>query len=269
MSGVTSRLALGLAAGVAACATPAQVRQVENQVVLLRAESARQDSVRARQLTDVLRLQRSIMDSLDVAQRTLKSVRGDVVNDLYNVQQQLVQLQELTGQSQRRLSELRAQLEARSEQLQQQIAASGAAAAAAPLDTTGAAGAGPAPAVPSAAQIYESSLQQLRRGSGGTARAGFRQLVELHPQDERVPDALYFIGQSFADQPDSSVVYYRQVADRHPASPRAAAALYNLGLVLARKKDAAGARAAFERVVAKYPRSDEAALARDQLKSLR
>ena len=39
-------------------------------------------------------------------------VKGDLATDLYNIQQQLVQLQELTGQSQQRLSELRTQLEA-------------------------------------------------------------------------------------------------------------------------------------------------------------
>ena len=37
--------------------------------------------------------------------------------ELYNVEQQLVAVQELTGQSQQRLTELRTQLEQRSEQI--------------------------------------------------------------------------------------------------------------------------------------------------------
>jgi len=260
-----SRALVLLVCASVACATPAQVRQVENQVVLLRAENARADSIRARQFGDVVRLQQRLVDSLNTVTRLMSTVRGDLLNEFYGVQQQLVQLQELTGQSQRRLSELRAQLEARSEQLQQQIANTQA-----PLqggtatgDTTTAA------PVPSAAQMYEASLQALRRGSATTARAGFRELVKAHPSDERVPDALYFIGQSFADEPDSATAYYRTVADAHPKSSRAPGALYNLGLVLVRKKDVAGAKVAFDRVVKEFPRSDEAALARDQLKTLR
>lgn len=267
MSVVRRTLVLLTLAGAVACATPAQVQQVENQVALLRADNLRADSVRARQLTEIIRLQQRLADSLESTRRTIGAVRGDLVNDLYNVQQQLVQLQELTGQSQRRLSELRAQLEARSEQLQQQIANAQAPTPAVPAEGAPAAGAAVPP--PSAAQMYEASLQLLRRGSASTARAGFRDLLTAHPQDERVPDALYFIGQSFAEEPDSAASYYRQVAEAHPKSSRAPAALYNLGLVLARKKDAAGAKAAFERVVSQYPRSDEAALARDQLKSPR
>ena len=86
---------------------------------------------------------------------------------------------------------------------------------------------------------------------------------------ERAPDALYFIGQSFAaENPDSAAAYYRQVVDKHPTSPRAASALYNLGLLAERRKDTAGARDAYQRVAEKYPQSDEAALARDRLKAL-
>lgn len=248
-----------------ACATPSQVRQVENQVVLLRAENARTDSLRARQFGELVRLQQRLLDSLALTNRSVTAVRGDLVNDLYNIQQQLVQLQELTGQSQRRLSELRAQLEARSEQLQQQIAAGQQA----PLQGGAAPGDSAAPAVPSAPQMYEASLQLLRRGSTETARTGFRELVKAYPADERVPDALYFIGQSFTEEPDSAAAYFRLVSERHPQSPRAPGAMYNLGLVQLRKKDSAGAKASFDRVVKQYPRSDEAALARDQLKSIR
>src|SRR5213078_3685025 len=126
----------GLAAG---CALKGDVRKVELQVEALRAERARADAERA-----------AHVDSL----RSLVAA----------VQQQLVQVQELTGQSQQRLSELRARIE---ERAQQPVP---------PLDTTGRA-AGGAPAGPSANpggpgpdQMYDLSLQQFRRGSLATAR---------------------------------------------------------------------------------------------------
>jgi len=252
--------AAGLA-GLAACATSGDVRRVENEVALLRAESARQDSARTVRLGEIIRLQQHIMDSLGLA---VRSLRGDTQQDLYNIEQQLVQLQELTGQSQQRLTELRTQLEARGAQISAVTASQPPPAA--PGDTTRPAA--PAPAA-SADEVYEASVAQLRRGSTATARTGLRQLLQTYPTSERVPDAVYFLGQSFAaENPDSAAVYYTQVVERYPQSPRASAALYNLGLLAERRKDGAGARAAYQRVVQQYPRSGEAALARDRLKAL-
>ncbi len=253
------------------CASKGDLRRVEEQLVLQRQETLRADSARAADLAELLGLQRRIMDSLDATGRSvaglsrqLQTLRGDVANDLISIQQQLVQVQALTGQSQQRLTELQTQLEARSEQA--------AVTAQAPPDSAAAAGtpevAPPAPGAPSAEQIYSASLQQLRRGSPGTARMGFRELLRQYPRHERVPDATYFLGETFAaESPDSAAAYYQKVVADFPQSPRAASSLYKLGLLAERKKDLEAARGFFTRVVRDYPRSDEAALARDRLKT--
>lgn len=242
-------------AGLAACVTKGDVQGVQDDLALFKAETARRDSARAAQLNEVIRVQQRIMDSLTTSRRAVGQLRGDLASDLYNIQQQLVQLQELTGQSQQRLSELRTQLEARGEQI----------AATAPGDTTrpGAASAA------SADQMYEASLAQLRRGSTSTARLGLREMLRVYPNSPRAGDAVYFIGQSFAaENPDSAAVYYDQVVQKYPTSSRAGSALYNLGLLAERRKETKKARDAYQRVVQKYPQSDEAALARDRLKAL-
>jgi tol-pal system protein YbgF len=262
---------LGLVA-LGACASKGDLRRVEEQLVLQRTDAARADSARAQQLGEVIQVQRRIMDSLTVANRNLTALgtqvagfKGDVANDLVSIQQQLVQVQALTGQSQARLTELQTQVEARSEQLN---------APQPPADSAAAAGGGgqapsPAPGGPSAEQIYGASLQQLRRGSPSTARMGFRQLLQTYPTSSRVPDATYFMAETFAaESPDSAQVYYSKVVESFPQSPRAASSLYKLGLVAERKKDLDGARNYFNRVLKDYPRSDEAALARDRLKTL-
>jgi tol-pal system protein YbgF len=251
-------LALAAGAGLAGCVTKGDVQRVEGEVALLKAEMARRDSARAAELAQVITLQRQIMDSLTAGRRAVAQLKGDLTTDLYNIQQQLVQLQELTGQSQQRLTELRTRLEARGAQMETTPATPGDTA---PPDQSGAGA--------SADQMYEASLAQLRRGSLSTARLGLREMIRLYPTSERVPDALYFIGQSFASEnPDSAAAYYGQVVDRHPATARAASALYNLGLLAERRKDTAKAREAYQRVADKYPQSDEAALARDRLKAL-
>jgi tol-pal system protein YbgF len=254
------------------CASKGDLRRVEEQVMLGRADNQRSDSARAAQLADLIRVQRHIADSLDAVGRQvgqlsaqLASVKGDVSNDLISIQEQLVQIQALTGQSQVRLTELQTQLDARSEQLN-------AAPAPAGTDTTAA---GPPPGGPgvltgpSAEQMYAASLQQLRRGSPGTARLGFRELLRQYPTHPRAPDATYFIGETFAaEAPDSAAVYYAKVVDSFPRSPRASSSLYKLGLLAERRKDVERARAYYQRVLQNYPRSDEAALARDRLKTL-
>jgi tol-pal system protein YbgF len=254
-AGLRVWLATCLAAGLLGCVTKGDVQRVQDDVALFKAETARRDSVRAAQLNELIRVQQRLMDSLTSSRRAVGQLRGDLASDLYNIQQQLVQLQELTGQSQQRLSELRTQLEARGEQL----------ATAAPGDTA-------RPGTSSAAsadQMYEASLAQLRRGSTSTARLGLREMLRVYPNSERAGDALYFIGQSFAaENPDSAAAYYEQVMQKYPTSSRASSALYNLGLLAERRKDTKKARDAYQRVVQRYPQSDEAALARDRLKAL-
>ncbi len=254
---------LVVAAGLAGCVSKSDVQMVQGEVSLLRAETLRRDSTRAAQLAEVIQVQRQIMDSLTATRRAMGQLKGDIASDLYNIQQQLVQLQELTGQSQQRLSELHTQLEARGAQIETTTPTTGPAPA--PGDTAQPT----APSSTSADAMYEASLAQLRRGSTGTARLGLRELLRTYPTSTRAPDALYFIGQSFAaENPDSAAQYYSQVVDKYATSARAASALYNLGLLAERRKDPAKAKDAYQRVVQKYPQSDEAALARDRLKAL-
>lgn len=231
------------------CALRSDVRRLEEQLTTMQEDQARSDSAQAAQLAQVLLLQRQAADSLTALQGNLAAFRGDALGQLYEVQRQLLQVQELTGQSTRRLNELRGDLDARS----QQLGAPGAA----------------APGTPSAAQMYEASLQQLRGGSPSTARAGFRQFLQQYPNAQEAPDAVYFIGESFSTEaPDSAAAYYAKVADTYPQSARAASALYRLGAMAESAKDTAAARAYYQRLVAKYPSSNEAALARDRLKAL-
>lgn len=263
--------ALAAALTLGGCAMKSDVTRVQNDVLVLREENARQDSARARQLGEIIRMQQQLFDSLATTRETIRTLRGDVANDLYGVQQQLVQLQELTGQSQRRLTELRTQLEARAEQLATSTSLSGAPGtpsnAAPPRADSGSTA--PAGGNASADQMYEASLGQLRRGSASTARLGFRELLRSYPQSNKVPDALYFIGESFrTENADSAAAYYDMVARSYPQSTRAPAALYNLGLLNERASKNAAARDAYQRVVQSYPKSDEAALARDRLKAL-
>jgi tol-pal system protein YbgF len=260
---------LVLGASLGGCATRGDVQRLEDAVLLSRAEAARTDSARGAQVRELLALTQQTGDTVASIRAQIAQIKGDLSGELYAIAQQLVQVQELTGQSQQRLTELRTQLEARGEQ----IAEPSTGTVTAPPGNMGTPAApavsGDSSAGPGADQIYQASLQQLRRGSVNTARTGFRELLRRYPQSAHAADGLYFIGESFAaEAPDSAQRYYLQVVDKYAASPRAATALYKLGLQAEQRREAAAARGYYTRVVQSYPNSDEAALARDRLRSL-
>ncbi|MBI4542107.1 MAG: tetratricopeptide repeat protein [Gemmatimonadetes bacterium] len=128
----------------------------------------------------------------------------------------------------------------------------------------------PGAAEPSPDQVMDLSLQQLRRGSPGTARVGFTEFLRRFGGHPRAADAEFFIGEAWAaeQRPDSAAAAYRRVVQRYAASPRAASALYKLGLQAAAAGRRDEARGHFSRLLSAYPVSEEAALARDQLRAL-
>jgi tol-pal system protein YbgF len=252
-------LGLGLIAG---CALKGDVRRVELQVEALRVERARADSQHAAQVDTVRALLAAVQDKVGAQQAYLVQLRGDMKTDLLAVQQQLVSVQELTGQSQQRLTELRGRLE---EQARQPV----------PVLDTAKAGpgvpVGPSgnPAGPGPDQMYDLAYQQYRASRYSTARLGFREFLRVFPTNERAPDALYFLGESFAgENADSAAAVYQQVVKTYPNSSRAPSALYKLGLLAEQRGDKAAARQYFSRVIGSYPRSQEANLARDKLQRL-
>jgi TolA-binding protein len=187
-------------------------------------------------------------------------------SDVTEIQRQLLQVQELTGLSQRRLSELKTQIDQRAEQSE---------AAGVTRPVTAAAGDSTAPppaAAPtaSAEQMYQGARSQLTRGALGTARRGFQEFLRVYPNHPQVPDALNSVGESFAvEQPDSAVAYYSMVVISHKNSSAAPTALYKLGRLEETRNNSAGARAYYERLVRDYPRSDLIEVVRDRLKNLR
>src|SRR2546427_8135170 len=141
-------LALGLAAG---CALKGDVRKVEFQVQALQSDLAKSDAARAAERDTILAAVRLLQQALATQQAYLVQMRGDLRTELLSVQQQLVAVQELTGQSQQRLTELRSRIESRAQQPDPGMPAGG--------NPVGASG---NPAGPGPDQMYDVSLQQYR-----------------------------------------------------------------------------------------------------------
>ena len=245
---------------VAGCiASKQDVFQLQTQLTSMQTAAVRADSARQAQISQVLLQITESNDSVRALSARLAKLQSNVATDHYEMGRQILQIQELSGQSQRRLQELRASLE---EQRQS------AAAAPAPVgrdSASAAAAAGPGPA-----QLFQSSLEQLRRGSATVARNGFEELLRTYPASEDAPEAMIYIAETYAAERNQVAAdsVYGLVVQRYPASPKAATALYKHALSLRSAGRTASARAALERIVRDYPRSDEAALAREQLRTL-
>lgn len=263
--GFPARAALCALAVLPACASKGQVRLLAGELRSMRIETARRDSVRAAALAAVILLQQRILDSVAAGREALRTLDVRLQGDLTDLQRQLLQVQELTGQSQQRLTQLKAQIDARAEQVE----AVGLGRPVAGADTAARSGL-PAPAVPSADQLYQSARQQQIRNALGTARMGYQELLKNYPAHPLVPDALFYIAESFGDAaPDSASAYYSQVVGRFRTSPRAPMALYRLGRLEEDRRNSAAARKHFEQLIREYPTSDDADLARERLKNLR
>jgi tol-pal system protein YbgF len=240
-------------------ASKRDVFELQSQLSTMQVASARADSARRVQVDALLGAVMQSNDSVRAIGARLAKLQSTVSTDHYEMGRQLLQIQELSGQSQRRLQELRASLEERNQ---------GGGAVPAPAGAPAAPSA--TPAGPGPAQLFQSSLDQLRRGSMTVARSGFEELLRTYPTSEDAPEAMIYIAATYAAERNQVAAdsVYGLVVQRYPSSPKAATALYKQALSMRDAGRTTAARAAFDRIIKDYPRSDEAALAREQLRTL-
>src|SRR5688572_19507871 len=104
-------------------ATTKDMRVLQSDLQVVRAEMAAGDSATRAALDAALArvtaLLAEVSDTVKSANATTMRLRGDVREDLQSIRQQLITIQELTGQSQLRIQQLRAEMETRSNELNQ------------------------------------------------------------------------------------------------------------------------------------------------------
>jgi tol-pal system protein YbgF len=280
MNALVRRVApVALVATGACFATQSDVRVLQTDVQTLRAERARQDSVMQARFDELMASLRTTSDTVRALSDRVTRLQGDVRGDLFQMNQQLLQIQELTGQSQRRLQELRSSLEARQQDVAPVMAPqtpvtpprdSAASAAPAGQNPSAAAPAGAPGGSPGPNQLFQSSLDQLRRGSPASARRGFEELLRLYPTSDVAGEAQFYIAEAFSAEGNTAAAdsAYATVVTKYGQSARAPTALYKRALLLQQRGNIALARTALNDLVRRYPRSDEAQLARDRLRTL-
>ena len=244
-------------------ATTSDMRVLQGDLQVVRAEMAAGDSTTRLMLDSALAkvsaLLAEVADTVKSANATTMRLRGDVREDLQSIRQQLIAIQELTGQSQRRIQELRSEMETRASELAAPTVPPGG----------GAPGAAPQGATPGPAQLYQLGQDQLRRNSAGAARSAFTSLLTQYPTSDLAPDALYGVAESWAAEGNGPAAdsVYALVVQRYPKSQRAPTALYKRATALRTVGQTTQARAIYQQIVDKYPQSEAALLAADFLRA--
>jgi tol-pal system protein YbgF len=258
----TARLAafiIPLVCGGCFFATKQDFEKLQQDIVVGRASSDAADSVQRTQLVEVSRSMRTLSDSINALSRRLAAMRTASESDMTAMKQDISQLQDLSGQSEQRLRDVRAQLE---EKRQQESASS--------PDTSAGSGAAPATG-PGPLQLLQSGRDQLLKGGNAAARSAFSELITRYPNSEYVPEAMFYSAQAYTAERnmDAADAQYLALMSRFPNSPRVPTAMYKRALHLQSLKKTAEAKKLFQDIIKRFPRSDEAALADERLQSIR
>lgn len=235
---------------LAGCATKRDLRDLQAE---LRAQRAQQEQTMAR-------MQAETRDSIAVQSEMLFQLRGQLMTQLLSIQEQLVTIQELTGQNQRNVAALREQLESERSRL------------AAPPELAGSPEMLAPPAVAAGApeELYNTGVTMLNRGSRATARRAFEQFLVQFPGHPLAPDARFHLADILVqeDRFEEAIVAFNEIPELHPASARVPEALYRVGLVYVQLQRYPQAREYFNRVVTGFAGTGPAILAQDALARL-
>ncbi|HEX6068839.1 MAG TPA: tetratricopeptide repeat protein [Longimicrobiaceae bacterium] len=227
-----------------ACATKRDLRDLRMEMEAMRAS---QETL----LREIARQNDLLLDSMTVQDVRL---RGDMANRLLQMERQLVQIQELTGQGQQRLVEMRQELRRQEEAMR----------SAGSTSPGGAMTGDPA-------ELYSAAEGALQRGSFASARAGFEGFVRSFPQHEMAARAQLGIGETYekTSEAERALEAYGRVPELYPDSPEAPMALLRSGRIEAARNNRAEARTLLNQLIAAYPDAPEATTAREELARLR
>jgi tol-pal system protein YbgF len=251
-------LIIPFACGSCFFATKSDFDRLQQDVVVSRASSNASDSVQRAYLVEVTRTVRTLNDSINALSRRVNSLKTATESDMAAMKEDISQLQDLSGQSEQRLRDMRAAVEEKTATPEPAAADSGASSA-------GAAG-GPGPA-----QLLQAGRDQLLKGGNVAARAAFSELITKYPRSDLVPDAMFFMAQAYAAERNNEAAdaQYAALISRFPNSARVPTAMYKRALQLQSSKKTAEAKRLFQDIIKRFPRSDEAALADERLQSMK
>jgi tol-pal system protein YbgF len=243
-------------------ATKQDIDKLQQDVAGTRVSSSAADSVQRTELIEMSRSLRALNDSISALSKRVAAMRTASESEMTAMKEDISQLQDLSGQREQTLRDMRAALEDKTRQPVDQ---------AAPADSTSAGAEAPDNSGPGPLQLLQAGRDQLLKGGNVAARSAFKDLITRYPRSEYVPEAMFYTAQAYAAErnPDAADDEYASLIAKYPKSPRVPTAMYKRALRLQATKKAAEAKKMYQDIIKRFPRSDEAALADERLQSIR
>ena len=120
-------------------------------------------------------------------------------------------------------------------------------------------------------EAYNLAYNDYLRGNFALAIGGFEQFLQQYPTSMLVPHALYWLGECYygSQQYPKAVETFGQLIQRFPKHEKVPAAMLKNGLAYLEIGDKLQASQLLKRLVANYPTSDEAIVAKGRLAEIR
>lgn len=118
---------------------------------------------------------------------------------------------------------------------------------------------------------YEQLLARMREGDLDRAQEGFTAFLSEHPTSELAPNARFWLGESFYGKKDyrRAIDTYDRVQRDFPSSEKVPAALLKKGYAHMALGETQHASTAFQQVVSRYPKTQEAGKANEKLAQIK
>ncbi len=124
------------------------------------------------------------------------------------------------------------------------------------------------PAPPSVDELYASAKRDFDRGALDSARSAFQRLLSLYPKEKLAGNAQFWLGETYYREQwyEKAILEYQKVIENYPDGNKIEASLLKQGLAFFNLGDKANARLILQELIRKYPKSNEAQIARQKVK---
>ncbi|MFH1625295.1 MAG: tol-pal system protein YbgF [Pseudomonadota bacterium] len=120
-------------------------------------------------------------------------------------------------------------------------------------------------------ELYNKAISEFKKGNTESARIGFRKYLALFPKTDFSDNAQYWIGESFFVEKKyrEAILEFEEVVRKYPKGNKVPSALLKQGLAFYRLGDKTSAKLLLQKAIKDYPRSDQARIAKNELKKLK
>ena len=119
--------------------------------------------------------------------------------------------------------------------------------------------------------LYRDAYETFHKGNLEGSRSKFEAFLKLYPNTELSDNAQFWIGETFYLKKDyeKAIIEYEKAIVRYPEGDKIPSAIFKQALSFLELNDKTNARSLFKRVIEKYPRSDQAEMARKKLEAIK